>query len=215
MSRTAEPSRRAVLRGAVWSAVVLSSTAYVPSAAAAPSPEDAEAARLTSQNGWAIEDRADDVSTVWTRPVPGTGLTVPVRLGVGEAVLVNLVRRVHYEIAPLLPGDLLGWQPLGTTSTRSPASNLASGTAVRIRPDARSDAYFPFEEAVLRDILAATGGVVRWGGDDAEPDDSLFYISSGPDNDTTQVVARDLRTADETPGQGAGRSSGRKPARRG
>jgi hypothetical protein len=136
--------------------------------------------------------------------VSGTALTVQVRLGIAEVLLVHVVRRVHYEIEPLLPGDLTGWEPLGSMSMRSPASNLASGTAVRVRPGARADAYFPFQETVLRDILADADGAVRWGGDDADRDDSLFYLAQGPDDAHAAAVARRLRSATETSGEGAG-----------
>ena len=205
MPRHLHVTRRAVLGGASWAAVALVSTAVAPATASVrPSAPAAAARRRASHNGWTIEEQVDDVSTVWTRPVSGTAMTVPVRLGVAEALLIHLVRRMHYEITPLLPGDLTGWEPLGSMSTLSPASNLASGTAVRVRPGARSDAYFPFQETVLRDILADAHGAIRWGGDDIDRDDSLFYLVEGPYDMHTAEVAQQLRAAAEAPGQGSG-----------
>ncbi|WP_432252362.1 hypothetical protein [Streptomyces sp. HNM1019] len=53
-------------------------------------------------------------------------------------------------------------------------------------------------------ILAELDGVVRWGGDDRKPDESLSYLVVRPgDRRLTEVVAR-LDRWRETPGSGAG-----------
>ncbi|MFD8411111.1 hypothetical protein ACFV2Q_05015 [Streptomyces sp. NPDC059650] len=176
-------------------------------AAAAPGKSPAEAVeRPTSANGWTTEDEANHVSTVWTRPVAGTGLHVDVRIGDVETILVHVIRRFHYEVEQIeREADLLGWRKSGGLRKERSESNLASGTAVRIRPGASAKGgLFPLQELVLRDILAECEGVVRWGGDDAHVDESLFYIAAGPKDDRVRKLADKLRGWAATPGEGAG-----------
>ncbi len=86
-----------------------------------------------SANGWDMETAADQGGSIATRPVPGTPVTgFQVRLGAAETVLVHLIRRFHYETAELQPDEVVGWT--APDRLRGPARNLASGTAVRIRP---------------------------------------------------------------------------------
>ncbi|MFF0227585.1 hypothetical protein [Streptomyces sp. NPDC004629] len=161
----------------------------------------------TSANGWPLEREANHVSTVWTRSVPGTGLSVDVRIGDAEAILLHVVRRFHYEVEQLPRVDLAGWQPIDGLDEKLPESNLASGTAVRIRPGAAAQGgLFPLQEIVLRDILADCDGVVRWGGDDSPVNESLFYLDRGPADPRVRELADRLREAEATPGQGAGRA---------
>lgn len=162
-----------------------------------------------SHNGWQMEQVADDGGTVYTRPVPGTPLKgIAVRVGDVETVLVHLVRRFHYEVDTLRRGDVVGWHdPSGVRKGRA-ESNLASGTAVRIRPgfypSGVRGGFFPHQELVIRDILAELDGVVRWGGDDRTPDESLFCIDVKPgDKRLTEVAAR-IRGWQLEPGAGAG-----------
>jgi hypothetical protein len=160
-----------------------------------------------SANGWGLENAADQGGSIASRPVPGTPVKdLQVRLGSPETVLVHLVRRFHYEIAELQPGEVVGWTaPKGL---RGPARCLASGTAVRVRPGhyppGARGGYFPLELAVLRDILAELDGVVRWGGDDRAVDEALFYLAVGPDDTRLAAVAERLRVGEDTSGQGAG-----------
>lgn len=114
-----------------------------------------------SANGWDMETAADQGGSIATRPVPGTPVTnLQIRLGAVETVLVHLIRRFHYEIAELQPGEVVGWT--APNRLRGPARNLASGTAVRIRPGhyppGVKSGFFPLELAVLRDILAELDG---------------------------------------------------------
>ncbi|MGV9915488.1 hypothetical protein ACWEWD_38515 [Streptomyces tendae] len=164
--------------------------------------------RPVSLNGWTSEEQADDVSTVWTRPVPGTGLTVATRIGDVEAVLIHLLRRHHYEIDELRRGDITGWQHPSGLDPATPGSNLASGTAVRIRPGhypaGTAGGWFPEQLTVLRDILAELDGVVRWSGDDKRPDESLFSIDVAPNSPRLPRLAAKLRGLREHPGRAAG-----------
>lgn len=176
-------------------------------AAGRPGPGDAPK-RPTSPNGWELEEKANDVSTVWTRPVPGTGLDVDVRIGDVETVLVHVVRRFHYEIDELRKGDLGGWRAPARVKLTRAEGNQASGTAVAIRPGsyppgAEGGFYSP-QLMVIRDILAECDGVVRWGGDDDRPYEALFSIDVPPgDKRLTDLVARLRNWADE-PGAGPG-----------
>ncbi|WP_372409242.1 hypothetical protein [Streptomyces luteireticuli] len=175
------------------------------SAASKKAPKKAPKKLPTSANGWPIEKKTNDVSTVWTRPVAGTGLMVDVRIGDVEAILVHVIRRFHYEIEEIQRVDLAGWREIGKLHKSLPESNLASGTAVQIRPGASAKGgLFPPQELVLRDVLADCGGVVRWGGDDSNVNESLFYISTGPDDERVRQVADKIRGWDATPGEGAG-----------
>lgn len=161
--------------------------------------------RLTSLNGWIVEDHINRVSTVWTRSVAGTGLKFDVRIGDVEEILLHLIRRFHYEVDEIPQGQLVGWTPLERLKKNLPESNLASGTAVRIRPGAHAKGgFFPLQEAALRDILADCKGVVRWGGDDARVDESLFYIDTEPHDTQVNILADNLRLLGDKPGSGPG-----------
>lgn len=200
-------TRRSVVKSAAVIGAVTAMGSLLPGTAfAAPKNGEEQPKKLpTSANGWSIETQANDASTVWTRPVAGSGLKVDVRIGDVEALLLHVVRRFHYEIDQLSAVDLAGWRAIEGLRKDRPESNLASGTAVRVRPGASAKGgLFDFQERVLRDILADCEGVVRWGGDDKQVDESLFYIDGGPDDQRIKNAADKLRTWDETPGAGAG-----------
>ncbi|MFI6275875.1 hypothetical protein [Streptomyces sp. NPDC050988] len=220
-------SRRAALRRAAFVAAgvaVGSQVLSLPARAADKDPEPdkvREAIRraqernkrvLTgtpSKNGWEMEKTVDSHGHIYTRPVPATPLAgVPMRMAEVETVLVHVVRRFHYEIDTLRKGEVLGWQAPGSVRKGLAESNLASGTAVRIRPGSYPSGarggFYPMEELVIRDILADCEGVVRWGGDDGKPDESLFYIDVPPGDERLIKVAEKLRHWAYTPGRGAG-----------
>ncbi|MET7288547.1 hypothetical protein [Streptomyces sp. NPDC005573] len=206
-------SRRTAVKG---TAVLGLGTAFggllasvpTPAAAAESAPAAARERRPTSHNGWETEKRTNEVSTVWTRPVPGTPCQVDVRIGEVETVLVHVIRRFHYEIDTLLKGDVMGWRAPAEVHAKRAESNQASGTAVQIRPAfypaGSRGGFFAPQLVVIRDILAELEGVVRWGGDDDRPDESLFYLDVGPSDPALSRVAGKLRTWREQPGKGAG-----------
>ncbi|WP_412738110.1 hypothetical protein [Krasilnikovia sp. MM14-A1259] len=198
-------TRRTVLRTAAFAGATAAVGSVLP-AASASAVEGREPKRpATSANGWTIQANADHDSQVWTRPVEGTGLSVAVWIGDVETILLHVVRRFHYEIEEIPRIDLAGWREIGTLHKGLPESNLASGTAVRIRPGAAAKGgFFPLQELVLRDILAECEGVVRWGGDDRTVDESLFYLAAGPHDTRVAKVAGKLRGWEATPGEGAG-----------
>lgn len=148
-----------------------------------------------SQNGWEIQNQANHVSTVWTRAVSGTGLDVDIRIGLPELLLLHIARRFHYEVQELRAGDVQGWSRIGRTPLTRPASNLSSGTALRVVPGARArGSYFPRQVERIRDIVADCGGTVRWGGDDDTVDESLYYLTAGPDSGAWPERLRTLST---------------------
>ncbi|MGX6604510.1 hypothetical protein ACWKSP_20595, partial [Micromonosporaceae bacterium Da 78-11] len=198
-------SRRAVLRtGALAGPAAVFVGSALPTAAAR-AEATTKPRRETSANGWPIQATKDIDSQVWTRSVSGTGLSVPVSIGDAEAILLHVIRRFHYEIEQIPSIDLTGWQPVAEVEKKLPESNLASGTAVRIRPGSRAKGeFFPLQELVLRDILADCEGAVRWGGDDRQVDESLFYIALSPRNRRIRTLADRFRGFETTPGAGAG-----------
>ncbi|MER5202868.1 hypothetical protein [Streptomyces sp. NPDC002825] len=167
-----------------------------------------------SANGWEMQKVADvDGGDIATRSVPGTGLRVAVRTGAPETLLLHVVRRFHYEVDALgvdgEPDALSGWVPPATVRDgRLPESNRASGTAVVIRPGSYPPGvrggFTAAQQLVIRDILADTEGLVRWGGDDRRAYEGLFHLAVRPGDARLERVADRLRAWDETPGLGAG-----------
>ncbi|MFF0188033.1 hypothetical protein [Streptomyces sp. NPDC005244] len=225
MSRRTLLARAAVITGASIAASLpashyLASPAYA--AGRRPSPLSVkEAVRRaqdrtrrvrtgkTSRNGWEMERAADNGGSIFTRPVAGTPLSgIAVRMGTVETLLVHVARRFHYEVDELREGDVVGWRAPGTVRKGLAESNQASGTAIQVRPghcpSGTRGGFFTQQERVVRDILAELEGVVRWGGDDRTPDESLFYISVGPDDKRLAKVADKIWTWNHTPGRGSG-----------
>ncbi|MFH8620480.1 hypothetical protein ACH4A8_01025 [Streptomyces vietnamensis] len=203
--RTAAVVGAAAALGPVLSATATAAPGTGAATAAAPGARRPKRP-ATSANGWTIQTNVDRDSQVWTRSVSGAGLTVPVWIGDVETVLLHVVRRFHYEVEELHAGDLAGWRPAKEVRRRHPESNLASGTAVRIRPGigATRGTLFPLQTDAVRAILADCDGVVRWGGDDKPVDESLFYIAVGPLDQRLVDLAARIREWNATPGQGAG-----------
>ncbi|MGR8007612.1 hypothetical protein [Streptomyces hypolithicus] len=162
-----------------------------------------------SANGWEIEKAADQDGSIFTRPVPGVPLAgVQVRLGGPEEALGHVIQRFHYEIDELREGDVIGWRAPDQVGKSRPESNQASGTAVQIRPGfypaGAQGNFFPHQVVVIRDILAELNGVIRWGGDDRVPDESLFYIAVRANDPRLMKASGSIRTWRATPGLGAG-----------
>ncbi|MGW8453748.1 hypothetical protein ACWGLO_19865 [Streptomyces niveus] len=166
-----------------------------------------------SANRWEMQKDVDAGGDIVTRDVPGTGLKVAVRMGDTETVLIHVIRRFHYEVGTLgLPGEpnpVQGWSaPSTVRDSRLPESNLASGTAVVIRPDfyppGLEGGFTAGQELTIRDIVADTEGVVRWGGEDRRPYEGLFYVTARPNDARLRRVAAKIRAWDQTPGAGAG-----------
>ncbi|MEU9890841.1 M15 family metallopeptidase [Sphaerisporangium sp. NPDC051011] len=215
-------SRRVFLRSAAGLAIVSGTGAIFaqPSIAnsgdpASPSKDSVSKAQRafaeivpggTSPNGWLINTAANSGGSVWTRPVPGTGFEIDVAIGDVEVILVHIVRRFHYEIDTLRPGEVIGFKSPATVKRRE--LNHASGTAIDIRPghyppDVRNG-FYPHELAVIRDILTQCEGAVKWGGDFSSPDEAHFEIGVPPTDKRVRKVAQKIRGWNITPGAGAG-----------
>jgi hypothetical protein len=136
--------------------------------------------------------------------MPGTGFAVAVRIGKVERVLVQVLRRYHYEIAAPSPGEVTGWRAPSDVSLVSAESNQASGTAIAIRAAWRTGRVFPHQLTVIRDILAECEGVVRWSGDDNRPCEALFSTDVPPGDPRLSALAARIRSWNERPDTGAG-----------
>ncbi|MEU4209745.1 hypothetical protein AB0F13_07045 [Streptomyces sp. NPDC026206] len=208
-----EISRRSVLKRTVViaGAAGLSSATGSAAAWAAPGPALAPSAGKPSANGWGMEEGADDGGWIWTRPVPGTGLAVPLRIGEVETVLVHVLRRFHYEVQALGTGDVRAHVAPGAFAAPH-ESNHASGTAVCVRPASypltARDGLFPPQVETIRHILADCEGVVTWGGDLKPLHEAHFEIAVRPGDARLQEVADKILAWNRTPGEGAGAWAG-------
>lgn len=157
------------------------SVGFAPAAlAAAPTAS-------TSANGWPLRHK-----DILQFKIEGSGDVVALRSGEVATVLLHVARRFHYEVAMLRPGQI------SQTGGDAPfESNYLSGTAFAIRPDLYPTGvkgnFFPHELAVVRDILAECGGIVRWGGDfKKSPKEGHFQIDVKPGNAKLAQVARKI-----------------------
>lgn len=204
------PPRRRVLctgLGLTAAAGLATLAAPAPASASVRAAEDAPRPQPTSANGWPMETQADASGTIWTRQVPGSSVSVALRLGEAAIVLVHVIRRYHYEIDTLVDGEVIGFRPANGKS-KGYATNHASGTAVAIRPtwypDGAKGGLFPHQLATLRDILKECQDVVAWGGDFRRPNESHFQIDVPPSDARLKRLAARIRGWEDIPGQGAG-----------
>ncbi|QUQ63079.1 hypothetical protein [Kutzneria sp. CA-103260] len=152
--------RRHFLAG--MAVVAVAGTIGLNDAGAAAAADGRWTGALT-QNGWPVLDQAPK-----TVRVQGSAATMTVVAGDVAVILEHVARRFHYEIESLAAGQIAGYRTDRAVATPT-ASNYLSGTAIAIRPDLfppGAEGLFPFQVAVVRDILADCDGVVRWGGDD-------------------------------------------------
>ncbi|WP_405585989.1 hypothetical protein [Streptomyces sp. NBC_01092] len=210
------PPRRSVLRTGVGLTTAAGlATLALPSPASASGSGSASARAAvdgprthpTSANGWPMEPKADESGAIWTRQVPGSSVSVALRIGEAATVLVHVIRRYHYEIDTLAHGEVIGFRPADRT-LKGYATNHASGTAVAIRPTwypaGARGGLFPHQLATVRDILKECQGVVAWAGDFRRPNESHFQIDVPPSDARLKRLADRIRGWEDMPGQGAG-----------
>ncbi len=198
----------AVLGGAIvvaGGAIVTASPAVAQATHVVGAPSGKQPKR--SNNGWRTAQSSDTNEGVWARPVPGSAASVSVRAGDPEAILIYVARRFNYEVRPLGKGDVVGFRPLSEIAA-GVSTNLASGTAIQILPGS-----FPFgsrgylfgsELRTIRSLLAECAGVVAWGGDSDNPDESLFELVKGPRDKDLAALATRIRQWNDESGKGAG-----------
>ncbi|KUN25058.1 hypothetical protein AQJ23_16915 [Streptomyces antibioticus] len=199
-------SRRGLLRVAAGTGAlaVVSGTSITSASATAPSA--GQWSGEVSANGWRI-----DPSSVTAHHVQGSDASLGLRRGDAGAVLLHVARRWHYEIAALDTGE--GGGVTGHTTRRTVGadfeSNHLSGTAVALHPTAYplngSEGLWPYQETIVRDILADCDGTVVWGGDLTPVKVSHFHIAARPGDralarvaarlDSMRVTARRAQTA--------------------
>jgi hypothetical protein len=208
-----EPRRRTVLASGVTAAAVgvVAWALDVPPAAATTPPDrtrwSPRGVRV-SANGWPIESAVGPSQNVQELRLVGTPAHVRLRLADVATILMHVVRRFHYDVAALDAGQVVGFRPGSVLSTRH-ESNHASGTAVDIRrewyPAGTRGGFSATELVVIRDILAESEGIVRWGGDYRySPDESHFQIDVPPTDARVSALARKLRIAAGEPDGGPG-----------
>ncbi|MEU6314798.1 hypothetical protein [Streptomyces sp. NPDC047014] len=214
---TPVPRRSLLLTGAgLTAAAALAPLALPATASAAPAPASpppplpvpGAASGPLGPNGWPTETAADASGTIWTRQVPGSPVSVALRLGEPATVLIHVIRRYHYEIDALADGEVTGFLPPGP-ALRGHALNHASGTALAIRPtwypEGVTGGLFPHHKAVVQDILKECQGTVVWGGNFTHrPDEAHFALDVPPSDPRLHTLATRLRTWEDTPGKGAG-----------
>ena len=142
-----------------------------------------------STNGWTIEPKA-----VGPYRIEGSRASVVLRHGVAATVLLHVARRWHYEIASL---DLGEGTVAGYRTDRSVRadfeSNYLSGTAIALYPRAYplggSERLWPYQETIVRDILADCDATVVWGGDLNPIASSHFHLAAKPADPALRRVA--------------------------
>lgn len=131
----------------------------------------------TSQNGWPANDR----SLVASRLVPGTALRLTVRKDAAGDLLLWVAQQFDLWVEDIdNTGQLDDWgyaeRPVrGGTAL----SNHASGTAIDLNaprhPLGARGTFTATQVTDIRQILAETGGAVRWGGDYRSRGDEMHF----------------------------------------
>jgi hypothetical protein len=138
---------------------------------------------VASQNGW----RANDISVTSVRVIPGTSRSVRVRSDAPGTLLLEVAAAFHRWVEPIDAGQLDDWgyaeRPIRGDTV---LSNHASGTAIdlnALKHGLGTDplaSFTPAQVNTIHRILAAAGGVVRWGGDYVGRRDPMhFEVNDG------------------------------------
>ncbi|MGW1998223.1 hypothetical protein [Embleya sp. NPDC001921] len=190
-------TRRSLLTAA-GAAALVGTPAIAARAEAAARPAAPRIGR--SDNGWDI-----DPSRIATHHIPGTGTSVDLHED-AAAILLHVARRWHYEIAPLDTGQgggITGHVPNPRNPTAGYASNYLSGTALCLHPTAYpaggSETLWPYQRAIVRDILADCEGTVLWGADLRPVKVSHFHLAAPPGSTAAARLTRRLDTAHHLP----------------
>jgi hypothetical protein len=148
-----------------------------------------------SENGWAADGR----TSIASYAVPG-GM-IPVRKGDVATVLVWCAQRWHATVEPLQWPGCWGYADRNVRGSASVISNHSSGTAIDLNAPAHprgvpaKQTMTPAKIAACRAIVAASNGVLRWGGDytaPSLPDAMHFEINAGPNQ--VAALANQIRS---------------------
>lgn len=140
-----------------------------------------------SQNGWSA-------ITSGTSPLMRSfpWVTGRVRTGDVYAVFDYLARRFDAEVEPITRAHSWGWAYRDIRGATR-LSNHASGTAVDFNapkhPLGARGTFSSAQVRALRSILAALGGVVRWGGDYSGRADEMHFEINASSARVAQVAA--------------------------
>jgi D-alanyl-D-alanine carboxypeptidase len=155
-----------------------------------------------SQNGWEANNR----SLVSRRPIPGSTIGVTVRNGPAGDLLLEVASLFDRLVQDIDPPPLDDWgyaeRPVrGSTAI----SNHASGTAIDLNATKWPLGSQPSKNlnlaqiATVQRIVAATGGVVRWGGNYTGRKDPMHFEINDHRTEADCVRALDqLRAAFST-----------------
>jgi hypothetical protein len=146
-----------------------------------------------SQNGW----RANDKTVVSSRVVPGTQTKLTVRNGAPGDLLLEVAALYNRTVENIDgTGDNWGYAERNIRGSATTVSNHASGTAIDLRAtrhplgtDPRSNFTAAQIDAINR-IIAAAGGMVRWGGSYTGRKDGMHFELA--DGSTEQQCATAL-----------------------
>lgn len=144
----------------------------------------------TSQNGWTVIESGTDPRLVAIPKIVGR-----VRAGDVATIFTYLNERFDAEVEDIDAGrDDWGWAYRAIRGQSSGYSNHASGTAEDLNatrhPLGKRGTFTAAQVTALRRILAALGGVVRWGGDYTGRPDEMHFEIVGTAAQVATVAAR-------------------------
>lgn len=145
-----------------------------------------------SQNGYP----ANDINLTSSRQIPGTSRKVRVRKGAAGDLLLWVAGQFDARVEDIDPGTLDDWgyaeRPIrGGTQL----SNHSSGTAIDLNATRHPLGTAPLatfsaaQVATIRDIVRATRGCVRWGGDYSGRQDPMHFEIISPESRCADVLA--------------------------
>lgn len=147
-----------------------------------------------SQNGWPV------VAEWQCGQGPFVGVEFPNGILAGDVSTIARwqIARYGFAVEPIIAGTCWGWYVKKITGS-DVYSNHASGTAWDINADKHpmgkpaSDSMSGRQISACRVIVAASEGVLRWGGDFSRPDPMHWEIVGGPSE--VNAFANKLRKA--------------------
>lgn len=149
----------------------------------------------TSQNGWPVIPSYGDERLVSNPEVPGTGVQLLGGILAGDVatVLLWVAKSFHETVEPLRQGECWGYEPRAIRGSNE-WSNHASGTCVDLNSVAHglgaSGTFTAGQVKAIRVILAACGGLIRWGGDYQGRKDEMHFEINGSAAAVAELAGR-------------------------